>query len=202
VHSIVARAAKRSRSCAKCGQPIEVGQSVYRWARKTSYGGITYYQHVACGQPKPSQLYSRKTAQIEDLLQDADFDFTEELSESAQPGDTHEIDTSHVESLLGDIADVAESVGDEYGESADNLPEGLQQGYQAEALRDVAERLRYWADELRSLDFETSFPLRELEEDEDLEDWRDDMQTQIDDAISKIISDAQDLTADMPEYEG
>ena len=203
VKAVIARAAKRDRSCARCGKSIEVGQSVYTWARKTSYGGTKYYQHQDCGYPKPSQLYMRKTAQIEDVLQDADWSFSETLAQDALPGDTHEIDTSHVEGVLGDIADVAESVGDEYGDSADALPEGLQNGYQADSLRDVSERLRDWAQELRDHSFDDkTVELRELEEDEDLDSWREAMQEEIDAVIYNISSEAEELTADMPEYEG
>lgn len=199
VNTVVARASKRERNCTKCSEPIEVGQAVHNWTRRNY---PTQYMHVACGFPKPSQLYSRKTASIEDLLQDADFTFSETLSEEYGPGDEYEIDTAHVTSVLEEIADVAESVGEEYEESADNLPEGLQQGYQAEALRDVAERLRSWADELRQTEFETSVELSELLPDEGLDTWRDDAQGEVDAAIDSIIEAANDAVGEMPEYEG
>ena len=199
VHAVIARAAKKSRSCASCFKPIEVGDPVYSWTRRN---WPTTYQHQACGFPKPSQLYSRKTAVIEDLLGEADFSFDDALTEDDEPGGTHEIDTAHVESVLGDIADVSENVADEYEESADNLPEGLQQGYQAEAMRDIAERLRDWADGLRSVDYDTTIELRSLEDDEDLVDWRDEMQDLLDNAVNAVSEAAQDAMVDMPEYEG
>jgi hypothetical protein len=151
--------------------------------------------------PRPSQLYSRKTAVIEDAILDADFTFTEELPAEAQPGESHEIDTSHVEEVLSGIADVAESVGEEYEESADAMPEGLQQGYQAEAMRDVAERLRDWATDLRDKDFDTAVELRDLEDGEDMESWRDEMQDVLNEAASKLSDEAQEAVGEMPGYE-
>lgn len=202
VHSVVARAAKRPRSCARCGKEIEVGQAVYRWRRKLSRGGITFFQHQTCGRPRPSQLYSRKTAQIEDAIQDADFSFSEELSPASMPGESHEIDTAHVMGILEEIADVAEEVGGEYEEGADAMPEALLYGSQAEAMRDVAQRLQEWAAELRNMDFDTTVELRELIEGEALDDWRVNAQIVLDEAIQRIADEAQEATNDMPEYEG
>lgn len=200
VHFVHARAAKKERRCARCGEPIEVGQAVYKWTRRN---WPTAYQHQGCGYPRPSQLSSRKTAVIEDILHDVDWSFTETLDENASPGDTHEIDTSHVQQLLEEVADAAEEVGSEYSGNADALPEGLQYGSQAEAMRDVGQNLEQWASDMRYHTFDdTTVDLRELEENETPDEWRVAMQEEIDDACNRISEEAEELTQDMPEYEG
>lgn len=200
VHSILARAAKRERRCAKCGEDIKVGQAVYKWTRRN---WPTAYQHQACGYPRASQLSSRKTAVIYDAIQDADFALSEALPDDAAPGGSYEIDTTPLTDQLSEIADIAESVGAEYEESADNLPEALQYGMQAEALRDVSERLNDWAQELRDLGFDdATIEFRELEEDEDMNEWRDAMQDEIDTLADNLSEQAMDALSEVPEYEG
>lgn len=200
VHTVVTRAASKPRSCARCGEPIEIGQTVYKWTRRN---WPTAYQHQACGYPRASQLSSRKTAIIDDAIQDADWSLGEIELGDAAPGDSFDIDTAHLEEILGGIADEADNVASEYSESADNLPEALQYGAQAEALRDVSQRLEEWASDLRSPSFDnTRVELRELDDDESIEDWRDEMIELINETAEALSQEAQDLVTEVPEYEG
>lgn len=199
------RGGTKTYTCRYCQQAVEPGQAFYQWTKR--YGGPQYC-HVACGFPRPSWLSGRKTAIVEDAIQDAGKDLgalTFELEQTAEPGDTVSLDdvVSDAQSVLESVADEAEGVADEYESSADNMPESLQYGSQAEAMRDVAERLREWADNLRSFDpTTTSADLPELTDEGGRDAWQDDAQTAIDDAVSEIVSDAESLMEDLPEYEG
>jgi hypothetical protein len=113
--------------------------------------------------------------------------------------------------VLEAIADVARNVGYEYEEGADNMPENLQYGSQAEAMREVATALADWAENLADSNLDTSVDAPEWE-DEEFEDdeereaalasWREDVQQAITETCDRIAEEAQELTNDMPEYEG
>ena len=126
--------------CRACSEPIKPGEKFYTWKKR--YGG-TSYMHTSHGFPKPSMLSNRKTAVIEDMTQDfpSSVESTDEISEALQA-----------------IAETARDVGQEYEDSADNMPESLQQGYQAEAMREVAQELETWADDLESWEPENDSP--------------------------------------------
>lgn len=151
VHTTTKSTRGRTYACIKCGKDITPGQTFYWWEKR--FGG-TYRQHTACGYPRPSQLSNRKTAQIEDVLQDLDLtSISYQLPDGFEPqeeGNAIDIDqvVEQITEALSDVASTARDVGQEYEASADNMPESLQQGYQAEAMRDVAQRLEEWADQL------------------------------------------------------
>ena len=126
--------------CRACSEPIKPGEKFYTWKKR--YGG-TSYMHVSHGFPKPSMLSNRKTAVIEDAT--GDFPSTVES-------------TDEISEALNAIAEIARDVGGEYEASADNMPESLQQGYQAEAMREVAQELETWADDLESWEPEQDEP--------------------------------------------
>ena len=187
--------------CRACSEPIKPGEQFYTWKKR--YGG-TSYMHTSHGFPKPSMLSNRKTAVIEDMTQDfpQQVESVEEISDA-----------------LSAIAETARDVGSEYEESADNMPESLQQGYQAEAMREVAQELESWADELESWEPENEEPTEdeardelqdELEAEADYEEGdepsEDDIQTRLsekrDEWLSTELDNAQDKLGEMPEYQG
>jgi|SRR5215471_7802121 len=212
VHTIKkARAAKRTRTCRGCSQPIQVGDSFYTWEKR--FGGPQFC-HTACGYPKASWLSNRKTAVIEDAVNELIIDWhpgsLQDLlgCERDKPVPTDvlesgvELATDELLDQLSGIADEAENVGDEYEASADNMPESLQYGYQAEAMRDVAERLREWAEAMRDGDLDGTLELPEVDDLTDWQAWWDEADEALDAKVSELVEAAQELTSDMPEYEG
>jgi hypothetical protein len=174
--------------CRSCSEPIKPGEQFYTWKKR--YGG-TSYMHTSHGFPKPSMLSNRKTAVIEDAIQDfpSQVESTDEISEALQG-----------------IADMARDVGAEYEESADNMPESLQQGYQAEAMREVAQELEAWADDLESWEPDQDQPTEDDLPEDVLEDEDADKEQELADLVSMWLDDelsnAQDKLGELPEYQG
>jgi hypothetical protein len=212
VHTTTKSNRGKTYKCVRCYEPITEGQVFYWWEKR--FGG-TYRQHQACGYPKPSQLSGRKTAVIEDVLGDLDLS---SVTASLDPEQAVEADVVYdlqdvVDELVGllePVADTAREVGEEYEASADNMPESLQQGMQAEAMRDVAQRLQDWADEMADVGSSANTsvdlpdPADHTDDDGkvDEEAWRQACQDAIDEAVGELIAEAEGLVTDMPEYEG
>lgn len=199
---------KYTYTCTGCRQTVEPGQEYYEWEKRT---GGPKRRHVACGPPRPTELSNRKTAAVEEAVQDVSlsevaYEVTlDELRDADGTIDLEEV-ASQISDLLSPVADSADEVADEYESGADNMPDSLQDSPTAEAMRDVAERLREWAEELR--DFEPSSSEAEVperdedDEDQDDEAWVAAAQDAVDTLISEMVSDAEDKMGDLPEYEG
>jgi hypothetical protein len=192
--------------CRACGKEVTPGQRFYTWKKRV---GGSQYRHVACGYPRPSQLSGRKTAVIEDAIQDAENTISGWSHDIDVENESPSFDYQDVKDALDTVADEAESVAGEYESSADNMPENLQSGYQAEAMRDVAERLNDWASELRDWNpssDEPDIPERPEPEGEEYEHkWEAycaDYDTAVEDWMEMVRSEATDAMSDMPEYEG
>lgn len=152
VHMVTKSHQGKTYDCGVCGKPITPGQTFYTWSKR--YAG-TYRQHTEHGYPRPSQLSGRKTAVIEDELQaldlsDISYPLPEDFEPNPEGGNALDLDgvVEDITNALSSVAETARGVGEEYEASADNMPESLQQGYQAEAMRDVNQRLGDWADQL------------------------------------------------------
>jgi hypothetical protein len=183
------RPVKKPFVCSHCREEVAPGQEFYTWSKR--FGG-PQYRHVACGYPRPSQLSGRKTAVVEDAIQDAE----EAIAGLGADGEAPEALIQDIQSTLEQVADEAESVGQEYESGADSMPESLQYGTQAEAMRAVAEELQSWADELRSFQPTSDEPDLDPEGDEQanqdiLDQWADDTK-----------SEATALMENLPEYQG
>lgn len=216
VHTITARATRKEGrgrpSCTGCHKPIEVGEKAYKWSRRFGRSSSTYYRHTACGFPRPTELSSRKTAQVEEAVGDATTAidaWTPELGEmtTGEEPTTFELDCSDVESALEDVAGVAEEVGGEYESGADSMPDALSQGEQAEAMRSVAGELADWAGEVRDWSPDTTsvdLPDRDgySDDEEGLAAWREDAEAAIEEAADAVREDAKGKFEDMPEYQG
>lgn len=205
--------------CSGCGKNVEPGEKFYTWSRRFGRSGQTYYQHVACGYPRATQLSSRKTAAIEDAINDAQkaisewsFDYELTFAEFKEGGSI-EIETDDIDSIIEDVASEAQSVGEEYESGADNMPESLQYGQQAEAMREVASELEDWADRVRDWDnsVDTSVEIPDpgefptevgSEGDVDEEAWLEAAQTALNNGIDEIKEAASAAFEDMPEYQG
>lgn len=189
------------------GGTIQPGQRFYTWTRRFGRSGQTYYRHVDCGRPRPTELSGRKTAQIEEAAMDtssAISSWAPELPAEFEPGDSLDIETGDLTSALAELASVAESVADEYEESYNALPENFQAGPTGEAMETVAEELRDWASERESWEpsEETSVEVEERQDDESVEDWRQRIQDAWDSAVETLRSEAEGQAEGWPEYEG
>lgn len=241
VHTTTKSRQGKTYDCVKCYKPITAGQTFYWWKKRV---GGTYRQHTECGYPRPSQLSGRKTAVIEDALQDLNLgEVKVELPEGfeiQETGNAYDIEDAveQITAALADVASEARSVGEEYEASADNMPDSLQQGYQAEAMRDVNQRLQDWAEQLEDpcssgtttvdlpdqADHSEKCPsctggevpgpggvgVRDCPACKgtghtdvfDVEGWREAAQQAIDEAVAELVNEAEQLTGEMPEYEG
>ena len=176
---------------AGCGKPIEPGETYFTWSRRFGRTGRTYYRHTKCGYPRPTELTSRKTAQVEEAVIDA----KEQVSNWSP--DLESPDTDALTSALSDAAQSARDVGEEYESNADAMPENLQYGSQAEAMRDVARELEDWATELEGWSPSEDEPVFDADADkqakEDIfQEWVEKIRGEADEALDESI----------PEYQG
>lgn len=200
------RATKKPYVCTGCREEITSGQKYYTWSRR--FQGPRY-RHVSCGFPRPTELSDRKTAQVEEAIQDAEGSLggvSWTLGANDEPGGTVDLGdvVSQINDILQEVGSSAEDVGSEYESSADNMPESLQYGSQAEAMREVAGELSDWADNLNSWSpsAEESIELDELGDDGDREAWASEAQDKIDEAVQALVDEAIETMQDLPEYQG
>lgn len=198
---------KHEYRCTGCGEPITVGQRYYKWVRRVG-PKAGYRRHVECGPPRPTELSGRKTAQVEEAIQDysapeADTSVLEQLDHD-NPPETVDVDAGAVfEDAVSGVIDAAESVADEYEEGVSNMPEQLQYAPTGEAMTAVAEALREWAEEIRDKASDTlTVDLPARGPDEDAEQWLELAEQAIQDAWDEYGSEIDDLMGNMPEYEG
>lgn len=203
-----ARKSKYQRTCTGCGKPVVEGDRYYHWTRRVGPKQGSF-RHVACGPPRPTELTSRKTAQVDEAV--ADYAAPEvdlsvvrswDTTDTDLP-DTLELEAGVFEEAVAGVADTAEQVGEEYQDSVSNMPDSLQQGEQASMMEDVADRLREWAEELREKASESitvDVPPRGLDQTGD--DWLAEVEQAVQDAWDERASELDDLMGDVPEYEG
>lgn len=130
--------------CGKCGNEIEVG-APYKWVKTKSgpYGGTVKYRCSTCPVWRPSELSSSKMAEI--------MAAQEELDDQLPAAES----VDDLESLRDNLAEAIRGVAEQYEESASNMEDGF--GHETEQsmeLRERAESLEAWADEVESVDFD------------------------------------------------
>jgi hypothetical protein len=159
--------------CGKCGVEIKVGDP-YKWVKvKRTYGGVTYYRCASCPRWRQSELSNSKMSGVYAAQERCD----DEVYECTSVGE--------LESLRDELAEEIRNVGEEYGESADNMEDGFgHETYQSAELREKAEALDGWADEIESTDFD-EFDEDEVDGDEDDETREDDIETARDEWIEE-----------------
>jgi hypothetical protein len=172
----------KKKTCTHCGQEIRPGENHYSWKKRNQPERA---RHTRCGRPRASELSGAKTAIIVDAIADTE----KEISKwSPEPGAENPVDD--LLAVMEPVATQADEVADEYEGNADNLPEGLQGSAQADAMRDVADRLRDWAEGIRNFSPDEDAP----EGDDALEDWE---------SWLEVTREAATGTMeDMPTYEG
>jgi gas vesicle protein len=201
------RVTKRPYRCTGCGEEIVAGEKYYEWEKR--YGG-PQRRHVACGYPRPTQLSNRKTAQIDEAVQDMSLPYGElSIVVDGWDGTTEQFNSeaegyvSDLTQALADVAQVVRDVGQEYQDSFDNLPENFQYGSTGEALQTVAEELESKADDLESWEPSSTEPdWPERDDDESLEDFAGRVEEAFQNWASDAQSEAEDACSDMPEYQG
>ena len=201
VHTKTKATYGRVYNCSRCGEPITPGQRFYMWTKGRRHG-ITYRQHTEHGYPRPTQLSNRKTAVIEETVQDTNLGSWDPEPTNTGDGWTWETDTSEISDQLQAVADVARDVASEYEDGVSNMPESLQYAPTGEAMTDVAQRLNDWADELEGWEPQTDPDFPEREEDETDEEYEERAAQLCNDWVEEVRDSAQSLLEEMPEYEG
>lgn len=201
-------------TCTACRKVVEAGQQMYTWQR---YGLPQRVRHVTCGFPRPTELSGAKTAAVVEAQEDAvaacntwtpDLHWdADERSFEVNDGDADELTAA-----LQNAIDEANSAADEYEEGADNMPESLQDGMQAEAMREVADELRNWASDLEEFspdsvdlsDFDGQVTDDMQKDDEAWVTLYDEATAAVDEWVEATRQEAIDLLEanDVPEYTG
>lgn len=191
--------------CLQCGKDIEAGQEYYYWFMRIM--GIRR-KHVLCGRPRPTQLSNAKTAAVQEAVEDAINiigSWNPEAEWGVDNGWSVSDDASTIEDAISEVVSSANEVADEYDSSADALPENLQNGSQAEALHDVAERLREWAGTLENFSPDDSSNIEWPETDvNDFDTWDDAFEAaneSVREWADGVRSEAESaLQEEVPEY--
>lgn len=147
-----------------------------RYFEVTLYKAPAKRRHVKCGSFTPSQMSNSKMAQVDEAVSGADFGHCESVED--------------IKSVLETVAQTAREVGEEYGESADNMEQHFQNSPTGDACREAQEALDSWADDLENWEPSEEFDGVEVKGDEFsyyLESCRD---------------EASELLGDQPSYEG
>lgn len=133
----VKSARKAQGSCEVCGKPIEP-RMAYQYIEPRY--GTRRVRHTGCRSWRPSEVSSSKMTSVwaaQEAFADAQMSGFDTVSDIAQ--------------AVTEVAEAARSVGEEYGESAQNIEDGF--GHEvpmSEELREKADSLESWADELDS----------------------------------------------------
>lgn len=132
--NFVNKARKAPGNCFRCGMAIGQGEP-YRWF-KFNFGP----KRVYCEQhnPRPSEMTSSdKLARL--------YAAQEGIAEAILSEDKEAIVTA-----LEEAMNTAQEVGEEYEESLNNMPEGLQQGLTGEEIQEKVDACSSWESELSS----------------------------------------------------
>lgn len=142
-----------NRKCGKCGVEIEVGQP-YKWIAPKSgpYGGRKLFRCGPCPVWHRWEYSSSLSARCEQIAHEA-----HEAFDVAQ-------DEDDVQSVFNDAAEQIRELASEKNESAESIEEGFgHETYQSAELKEQAEALESWADEVEQVDLGV-FPDPEEEE--------------------------------------
>jgi hypothetical protein len=211
---------KANLRCDSCGKDIEPGQS-YKWVQPKSgpYGGRKRNRHADCPTWRPSELTS---SNVKSILWSA----TEAFDDAIGGAET----VQEIRDLVEEVATAAQDAIDALTESADNMEEGFgHETYQSTELRERAEEIEGWMDELSNWDADEdpdelddldidadairAEVVAELGDDADEDDITSEVDTRIADleteheeaqsefeaAIEQARESAQDLVGNCPE---
>lgn len=130
--------------CEVCGKTIEPGQPYKHVTPKSGpYGGRTRTRCASCPSWQPWDLSSALWARQAQIEASAMDDFPDGFEE-----------TDDLDDWAENVASKIESLADEKEEAADNIEEGFgHETYQSEEIRQTAESLREWAENVRGIDW-------------------------------------------------
>lgn len=159
-HVKSARKSKKKRKCWKCSKPIKAGDSYYWFANRM---GRVSFRKDYCAEHRPrasnmttsdklSRLYAAQEG-VEDQLGKHEGEFNEYRDGIAE--------------ALREAANEARNVGQEYRDSKDNMPEGLQEGEVGQQCEEHADLCEQWADLLE----QAADSIESLEKEESDEDF-------------------------------
>lgn len=132
--------ARKMYHCGRCGKVIEPGEKYFRFAHFRQPKQYRCLEH----RPRPSELESNDKLSSLYSIQES---LTDDLNSFVQGN----IDVESLTSSLENAADEARTVGEQYGESADNMESGWPNGhYMIDELREKADACEDWATELES----------------------------------------------------
>lgn len=131
-----------NRKCDKCGTEIKVGDP-YKWIKPKSgpYGGQL---RVRCG-PCPNWQVWEYSSSLSARLSQVSFEFW---------GQVDDVNSQEeVTDALSSAAEAVREIASEKEEGAENIESGFgHETEQSQELRDVAEQLNGWADEIENAD--------------------------------------------------
>lgn len=174
------RGGKHEYRCVRCGGMIEPGDHYYEWSFR--YGG-THRQHLRHGAPRASQLTQSKMGgayAAQEALEDALSEWRPAVAEDDSLPTAEDI-----KDALNSAAEEIRQVGEEYGESADNMESAFPYGSPTiDECREKQEALNAVADALE----QAALSLRDEPNDAgEIEAWAD-----------EVRGDAEGALSDMP----
>ena len=139
-----------NRKCDKCGKEIEVGQP-YKWIAPKSgpYGGYKRYRCDACPTWNVWDYSNSLGARVAQISADAWEQFGNTTFES----------DDEFNSLLSEVAENIRGLAEEKEEGAQNIEDGF--GHEtstSQELRDIAEQLNSWADDVENTEAPNGYP--------------------------------------------
>lgn len=176
----VKKARKPQGSCEVCRKEIGVGDS-YKYISPRVGGKRKRCSD--CPHWRPSEMTSGKIATAYAGQEDAHDDLNKAL-EDALNGDPFPTPLiEHIQVILNDCAQQAEDCREEYQESLDNMPEGLQEGPTGEDIQEKIEMLDGWQQDLESWEPSNDFDPEQYDsKQEGWEIW-----------VEDVIQEARDL---------
>ncbi len=192
------KSARKEHHCRKCGKTIEIGQPYIYWEFR--YGG-TVERCMTCPRPRHSELtQSDKLSALWAASESVEDAITAYESESWD--DIANFDVSSLSEALRSAAEEVRSIGEQYQESADNIPiDGSTVKEECEeksgACEEWADTLEQAADEIDSIAPESPDDPELIEisgsEEEQAAAKADneELQTAYDEAVIEAIEEAQ-----------
>lgn len=151
-HVKSARKSKIKRTCRRCGKVIKPGDSYYHFANRIGRSSIT---KVFCNEHPPKASDKTTSDKLSQL-----YAAQENYSEHCDKLETFE----DIAQAMHDAAEVAETVGQEYQDSFDNMPEQLQE---SSGIQEKIDSCESWHQELENAASEI-----------EITDWPDDEEAQ------------------------
>jgi hypothetical protein len=187
-----------NRNCGKCGNEIKVGDPYKHISpRSGPYGGRTLYRCSEC----PNWYVWEYSSSLSARLAEVSFNFNETLDSAESEDD--------VQTALNDAAEAVREIASEKEEGADNIESGFgHETQQSEELREIAEQLNSWADEIDSATI-PDFPDPEEDECEECSgsgsianpDWDDEVEDQEEEIACDTCDGTGQFTPDEPNSE-